>query len=83
MHLRIEIRFCNLNVMPYLHSEMADRQKENAKAALIRPLVVAGPSGSGKSTLLTRLFKEHPDKFGFSVSRECITCLEKASSFLI
>ncbi|KIY45998.1 guanylate kinase [Fistulina hepatica ATCC 64428] len=33
-----------------------------------RPLVVSGPSGVGKSTLLSRLFKEYPDKFGFSVS---------------
>lgn len=33
-----------------------------------RPIVVSGPSGSGKSTLLGRLFKEYPDKFGFSVS---------------
>ncbi|XP_014250479.1 guanylate kinase-like isoform X2 [Cimex lectularius] len=31
-------------------------------------LVVCGPSGSGKSTLIQRLFKEYPDKFGFSVS---------------
>ncbi|KAJ9118187.1 hypothetical protein QFC22_004091 [Naganishia vaughanmartiniae] len=33
-----------------------------------RPLVVCGPSGTGKSTLLNRLFAQHPDKFGFSVS---------------
>ncbi|WPH01910.1 guanylate kinase [Acrodontium crateriforme] len=33
-----------------------------------RPIVVSGPSGSGKSTLLGRLFKEYPDRFGFSVS---------------
>ncbi|KAK2583465.1 hypothetical protein KPH14_009434 [Odynerus spinipes] len=33
-----------------------------------RSLVICGPSGSGKSTLLKRLFKEFPDKFGFSVS---------------
>ncbi|KAI9190198.1 guanylate kinase [Blastocladiella emersonii ATCC 22665] len=33
-----------------------------------RPLVMSGPSGSGKSTLLTRLFKEFPNAFGFSVS---------------
>jgi len=33
-----------------------------------RPLVVFGPSGSGKSTLLKKLFANHPDKFGFSVS---------------
>nr|POF16564.1 guanylate kinase [Quercus suber] len=33
-----------------------------------RPIVVSGPSGSGKSTLLGRLFKEYPDRFGFSIS---------------
>jgi len=33
-----------------------------------RPLVVFGPSGTGKSTLLKKLFADHPDKFGFSVS---------------
>jgi len=31
-------------------------------------LVLSGPSGVGKSTLLTRLFANHPTKFGFSVS---------------
>ena len=36
----------------------------------LRPLVMSGPSGVGKSTLLQRLFADHPDKFGFSVSRE-------------
>ena len=39
----------------------------------IRPVVISGPSGSGKSTLLTRLFKEFPDCFAFSVSRETQT----------
>lgn len=34
-----------------------------------RPLVISGPSGTGKSTLLQRLFRDHPDKFKFSVSR--------------
>ncbi|KAF6761449.1 guanylate kinase [Ephemerocybe angulata] len=34
----------------------------------LRPLVLSGPSGVGKSTLLQRLFKDFPDKFGFSVS---------------
>ena len=34
-----------------------------------RPVVISGPSGCGKSTLLKRLFKEYPEKFGFSVSR--------------
>ncbi|KAJ7583389.1 guanylate kinase [Mycena floridula] len=37
-------------------------------ADFLRPLVLSGPSGVGKSTLLQRLFAEHPDKFGFSVS---------------
>ena len=36
----------------------------------LRPLVLSGPSGVGKSTLLTRLFANHPAKFGFSVSRK-------------
>jgi hypothetical protein len=36
----------------------------------LRPLVLSGPSGVGKSTLLTRLFANHPTKFGFSVSRK-------------
>ncbi|CAG8601709.1 3832_t:CDS:2 [Ambispora gerdemannii] len=31
-------------------------------------IVVSGPSGSGKSTLLNKLFEEHPNKFGYSVS---------------
>jgi guanylate kinase len=31
-------------------------------------LVVVGPSGSGKSTLITRLMKEFPQCFGYSVS---------------
>lgn len=34
----------------------------------IRPVVISGPSGCGKSTLLTRLFKEFPECFSFSVS---------------
>ncbi|KAJ1727585.1 guanylate kinase [Coemansia biformis] len=39
-----------------------------AAAAGKRPVVVFGPSGTGKSTLLKRLFAEHPQEFGFSVS---------------
>lgn len=35
-----------------------------------RPLVLAGPSGAGKSTLIKKLFADHKDKFGFSVSRK-------------
>ncbi|KAG8779416.1 hypothetical protein FRC15_010202 [Serendipita sp. 397] len=37
-------------------------------ATILRPLVLSGPSGVGKSTLLKRLFREHPERFGFSVS---------------
>ncbi|KPI35834.1 Guanylate kinase [Cyphellophora attinorum] len=33
-----------------------------------RPIVFSGPSGTGKSTLIKRLFSDHPDLFGFSVS---------------
>lgn len=33
-----------------------------------RPIVFSGPSGTGKSTLIKRLFANHPDLFGFSVS---------------
>ncbi|KAF2833602.1 guanylate kinase [Ophiobolus disseminans] len=33
-----------------------------------RAIVISGPSGAGKSTILARLFKEYPDKFGFSIS---------------
>lgn len=39
-----------------------------APSVFQRPLVLSGPSGTGKSTLLNRLFKDHPDRFGFSVS---------------
>lgn len=43
---------------------------KSTMANLVRPVVVSGPSGSGKSTLLTRLFKDYPDCFAFSVSRK-------------
>ncbi|KAI9888568.1 MAG: guanylate kinase [Vezdaea aestivalis] len=33
-----------------------------------RPIVISGPSGAGKSTILKKLFKAHPEAFGFSVS---------------
>lgn len=39
---------------------------------LLRPIVICGPSGTGKSTLLTKLFKDHPDKFAFSISRSSL-----------
>lgn len=32
------------------------------------PLVICGPSGVGKGTLISRMMKEHPHVFGFSVS---------------
>ncbi|KAL8142931.1 hypothetical protein V2J09_015963 [Rumex salicifolius] len=33
-----------------------------------KPIVISGPSGVGKGTLISKLMKEFPDKFGFSVS---------------
>ncbi|KAL2059128.1 hypothetical protein ABVK25_000420 [Lepraria finkii] len=48
---------------PYWYSTMAPSATQPP-----RPIVISGPSGSGKSTILTRLFKDHPDTFGFSVS---------------
>lgn len=63
------------------------KQRVAIRAALqavmdIRPVVISGPSGVGKSTLIKKLFREYPDSFGFSVSREynrtCPRiCLEK------
>ncbi|KAI9223818.1 guanylate kinase-domain-containing protein [Blastocladiella britannica] len=58
-------RFCN-------NSNMSPTNTTTPQQAIARdntrPLVLSGPSGSGKSTLLTRLFKEFPADFGFSVS---------------
>ena len=33
-----------------------------------RPVVISGPSGVGKGTLISRLVKDYPDAFGFSIS---------------
>ena len=33
-----------------------------------RPIVMSGPSGTGKSTMKEKLFDQHPDTFGFSIS---------------
>ncbi|XP_059301804.1 guanylate kinase 2-like [Lycium ferocissimum] len=33
-----------------------------------KPIVISGPSGVGKGTLITKLMKEFPSMFGFSVS---------------
>ncbi|KAJ3211086.1 guanylate kinase [Dinochytrium kinnereticum] len=42
--------------------------KDDSITGAVRPIIICGPSGAGKSTLLKRLFKEFPDRFGFSVS---------------
>jgi len=46
----------------------------------LRPLVISGPSGTGKSTLIARLFMDHPEKFGFSVSRP--SCFEHLTIYI-
>ena len=33
-----------------------------------RPVVISGPSGVGKGTLISKLVKDYPDAFGFSIS---------------
>ena len=33
-----------------------------------KPIVISGPSGVGKGTLISKLMKEFPSMFGFSVS---------------
>lgn len=33
-----------------------------------KPAVISGPSGVGKGTLISKLMKDFPDTFGFSVS---------------
>ena len=68
--------------------DMASKRSQQSGAAgsgsgagpgmrLLQPVVVAGPSGSGKSTLLRLLFREFPDSFGLSVSRELATCQQQ------
>lgn len=52
---------------PWMQSTMSSA---TIASDFLRPLVLSGPSGVGKSTLLTRLFANHPTKFGFSVSRK-------------
>eukprot|EP01116_Phalansterium_solitarium_P017932 TRINITY_DN4568_c0_g1_i2.p1 TRINITY_DN4568_c0_g1~~TRINITY_DN4568_c0_g1_i2.p1 ORF type:complete len:257 (+),score=83.15 TRINITY_DN4568_c0_g1_i2:30-773(+) len=39
-----------------------------AKKAKPIPIAISGPSGVGKGTLITRLLKDYPNNFGFSVS---------------
>lgn len=34
----------------------------------LKPVVISGPSGVGKGTLISKLMKEFPSTFGFSVS---------------
>lgn len=42
---------------------------ERSQELMLKQLVICcGPSGAGKSTLIKRLMKNHPGKFGFSVS---------------
>lgn len=43
----------------------------------LKPIVISGPSGVGKGTLISRLMKEFPSTFGFSVSHTTRSPREK------
>ena len=68
-HLQVALHFpndvlawrCLIHILHFLQATQ-----------LHRPIVISGPSGSGKSTILKRLFEDHQDTFGFSVSRMLI-----------
>ncbi|KAK6517268.1 guanylate kinase [Arthrobotrys megalospora] len=49
-------------------SQVLRRQLHTMSSAKLPIVVLSGPSGAGKSTLLKKLFANHPDTFGFSVS---------------
>jgi peptidyl-prolyl cis-trans isomerase-like 4 len=50
------------------HHDAHSKRRHTSAMDTHRAVVVSGPSGTGKSTILKRLFKEYPDKFGFSIS---------------
>ncbi|KAK6499212.1 hypothetical protein TWF506_003840 [Arthrobotrys conoides] len=49
-------------------SQILRRQLHTMSSPKLPIVVLSGPSGAGKSTLLKKLFTNHPDTFGFSVS---------------
>lgn len=57
----------NVNVQNLNHRSFTMAPTPSS-AAEMRPIVLSGPSGTGKSTLIKRLFANHPELFGFSVS---------------
>lgn len=62
-----------------MDTEFVREQKKNFKTEVVawskgvigdaeKPIVISGPSGVGKGTLISKLMKEFPSMFGFSVS---------------
>jgi guanylate kinase len=58
----ISLNFRHTFFTMIMHEVVANSSSET------KLMVIAGPSGTGKSTLLKRLFAEHSNLFGFSVS---------------
>ncbi|KAF3088401.1 hypothetical protein TWF569_011452 [Orbilia oligospora] len=58
-----------MHVLRVIQRSQILRRQLHAMSSTKLPIVVlSGPSGAGKSTLLKKLFANHPDTFGFSVS---------------
>lgn len=66
--LKLLVRFPSQSFLLPVASQFVRSLSTMAPVGNNRPIVFSGPSGTGKSTLIKRLFGDHPDLFGFSVS---------------